>query len=60
MKLREWKLKHGFFFLAVVLRFCDLCWHIDATDSFIVSGPHTRTPISDSPVSLGNLENISV
>lgn len=60
MKLREWKLKPGLFFLAFILKYCDFCWHINATVSFIDSGPQTKTPISDPPVSSRNLENNSV
>lgn len=49
-----------FFLFEPFLKPCDIWLHVDATDTFIASGPQLITPISVSPSSCLMLENISV
>lgn len=60
MKLRVWKVKQDCVLFALVLKHSDSCWHANATDSFMLSGPQTNTPILDPPLSFWSLLNISV
>lgn len=60
MKFRAWKLKYGFLFLASFLKPLEFDEHNVATDCFIDSGPHTKTPTQDPLTSSENLEIISV
>lgn len=58
MKLRVWKVKKDSVLFA--LKFSDSCLHASATDSFMLSGPQTNTPILDPSLSFRSLPNISV